>query len=346
MESLVRFWYSRSPLARLAAPLSALSHLVYGVRRVLYRCGALPTTRMRVPVVIVGNITVGGTGKTPLVSWLAVSLQRAGFKPGIVCGAYKATAEGPASVHPSSDPRVHGDEAVLLARAHGCPVWSGPDRLKTAVALTTTHPDVDVLVCDDGLQHLALARDCEIAVIDGTRALGNGMLIPAGPLREPRTRLAEVDAIVVNGAAADIVAGDRSERFTMRLEGETLHNLVDRTRRAGAASFAGRRVAAIAGIGNPARFFEHLRSIGIEHEPRPFPDHHRYAREELETIATEVIVMTEKDAIKCAAFGDDRMWVLPVSAIVSDGLLALVIERIGRHAKRAGPRKAGETREA
>ncbi len=327
----MRFWYCQSPIAYLAAPFALVFLALYHIRRGLYRLGLLRTTRLAVPVVVVGNITVGGTGKTPLALWLVQALKDAGLRPGIVCRSYRARATGPGPVDASADPSLYGDEAVLLARLQTSPVWSGPDRVAAASALAAADPRLDVVICDDGLQHYALHRDCEIVVIDASRGLGNGMLLPAGPLREPPSRLQSVDAIVVNGKGTAHGDWQHGERYAMRLDGETFHSLLEPRRRARACAFNDQRVAAIAGIGNPQRFFEHLRGLGIKFTAHPFPDHYPFSANDLSALDADVVLMTEKDAIKCAPFADQRMWVLPVAAKVSDSLLRLVLMRIGEH---------------
>ena len=291
---VARFWYRRTPLAYVAAPLALVAYCLYWARRVVYRMGLRRVTRLDAAVVIVGNITAGGTGKTPLVAWLAEALKRAGRAPGIVCRSYRAGARVPQHVHATSDPRLCGDEAVLLARLQSAPVWSGPNRVATALALRRAHPDVDVVLCDDGLQHYALARDCEIAVVDAMRGFGNGMLLPAGPLREPRSRLRSVDAVVTH---EDSQVAPSGKRFEMRLAGATFCSLREPSRTASADRFSGKRVAAIAGIGNPERFFAHLRHLGIRFSAHPFPDHHRFEAGDLHALEAEIILMTEKDAI-------------------------------------------------
>lgn len=327
--AITRFWYRRTALAYLAAPIALAAYLLYLLRRAAYRAGLRRVTRLAVPVIIVGNVTAGGTGKTPLVAWLAKALQGAGRTPGIVCRSYRARATGPAAVNPASDPQLQGDEAVLLARRTDSPVWSGPNRVATACALAHAHPEVDVVICDDGLQHYALGRDCEIAVVDGARRFGNGLLLPAGPLREPVARLRCVDAIVWNGEQPPDARSVAVPQFVMRLEGATFYQLVEPARRAGASSFAGRSIAAIAGIGNPQRYFAHLRALGLEFSEHPYPDHHRFQPGDLAALRAEIVLATEKDAIKCAAFADARIWVLPVAATVGEALLGVVVARIG-----------------
>lgn len=330
----MHLWYGGSHFAYLLAPLAGLYGAACLLRRGLYRLGLLAIRRLPVPVVIVGNITAGGTGKTPLTIWLARELHAAGFHPGVVCRSYRAAAREAARVAPTDDPRHAGDEAVLLAARLDCPVYSGPDRAATAVALLALHPDIDVIVCDDGLQHYALARDVEIAVIDANRGFGNGMLLPAGPLREPRARLGQVDAIVINGG--DTNACDLPDRpaFRMDLTGTRFRNVCAPDRMANAAEFTGERVVAIAGIGNPDRFFEQLRTLGIRFDSLVFDDHHAYSTAELACPGYDILLMTEKDAIKCARFGDTRMWALPIDAALPAQLKTHIVDRVTRAAAR------------
>jgi tetraacyldisaccharide 4'-kinase len=282
-----------------------------------------------VPVVVVGNICVGGTGKTPLTLWLADALADSGRKPGIACRAYAASATTAGPVTPRGDPAIKGDEAVLMAMHARCPVWSGPNRARTAAAMLAAHPDIDLVLCDDGLQHYALARDVELAVIDATRGFGNGLLLPAGPLREPIGRLSEVDAIVINGTGSDADLPRGVPRFHMRLTGALFTRVSDPAQTLSPAAFRGRRVAAVAGIGHPDRYFSYLQSLGIAVEPYPFPDHHCYTEEDLLRIQADYVLMTEKDAIKCRHFRDDRLWMLPVSATVDTALVGRILACIG-----------------
>ena len=335
MRGLERLWYRPPRLAYILMPLALLYRSVATMRRRLHRMGALERTRLAVPVVVVGNISAGGTGKTPLVQWLAPRLAHAGRRPAVVTRSYAASAFAPAHVRGDDDPAIRGDEAVLLAATLTCPVWSGPDRRDTARALLQAHPDVDMLLCDDGLQHYALERDVEIAVVDAARGFGNRLPLPAGPLREPLSRLRHVDGIVINGdqPVADLPAD--VPHFTMTLRGTQFRNLVDPGRIETAETFKPLRLAAIAGIGNPARFFAHLHSLGLAFEAHSFPDHHRFRAQDLRFPGADAILMTEKDGIKCAAFRDARMWALPITAETSDALVRLIVERIGRPARSA-----------
>ncbi|MPZ42401.1 MAG: tetraacyldisaccharide 4'-kinase [Betaproteobacteria bacterium] len=332
MQRLGRLWYRPPLLAYGLLPLAWLYRSVDSVRRRLYRRGVFERTRLPVPVVIVGNITAGGSGKTPLVQWLARRLGEAGRRTAIVSRSYAASARVPARVHAGDDPAIRGDEAVLLAATLACPVWSGPDRRETARALLRAHPEIDTLLCDDGLQHYALERDVEIAVVDAARGFGNALPLPAGPLREPLSRLGRVDAIVMNGEQPVAGLPAAVPRFVMTLRGTQFRNLVDPNRVQTAQAFKHMRLAAVAGIGNPARFFAHLRNLDLAFDARSFPDHHRYRADDLRFAAADAILMTEKDAIKCAAFRDPRMWALPVAAETSDALVQLICERIGHAA--------------
>jgi len=263
-----------------------------------------------------------------LTEWLARRLQTLGRSPAVVSRSYAARATGPARVASDADPGLRGDEAVLLAAALACPVWSGPNRRETARALLEAHPEVDTIVCDDGLQHYALARDVEIAVVDAARGFGNRLPLPAGPLREPLARLARVDAIVMHGdtPVQGLPAG--VPVFRMALEPVRLRNLADPARSAPPQSLRGQRVVAVAGIGNPGRFFDALRALGLAFEEHPFPDHHRFSAKDLGFPAADAIVMTEKDAIKCASFADARMWAVTASVTASEELAQLVVERL------------------
>jgi tetraacyldisaccharide 4'-kinase len=300
-------WYSRSPLLLLLLPVSWLFLLLVTLRHLAYRTGVLPSHRLPVPVIVVGNITVGGTGKTPLVIWLVEHLHTLGYRPGLVSRGYGGRSRNwPQQVRPDSDPAMVGDEAVLLARHCHCPIAVGPDRVAAARALLEHHK-VDILISDDGLQHYALQRDLEIAVIDGVRRFGTGYCLPAGPLREPAGRLKSVDLVVANGI------GGRRE-YGMRLKPGPAWLLEDPQQRRELRDFAGSRVHAVAGIGHPERFFTSLAGLGMQIIPHAFPDHHTYRREDFAFATDEhPILMTEKDAVKCRGFGL-WAWVVPVSA--------------------------------
>jgi tetraacyldisaccharide 4'-kinase len=309
VKRLDAYWDSVNGVSLLLLPLAGVFGLVVGLRRLLYRLGVLRSTGFPVPVVVVGNISVGGTGKTPLVIWLTEYLRGRGWRPGLVSRGYGGGARHwPQQVRGDSDPASVGDEAVLLARRGGCPVCVGPDR-PAAVAALLAHSDCDIVISDDGLQHYALRRDLEIAVIDGVRRFGNGWLLPAGPLREPRRRLRSVDLVVVNGAEPH-----RGE-YAMRLRRPEVVPLAGQGGPEPLGRFAGQAVHGVAGIGNPERFFDLLRAQGIVVLAHAFPDHHRFRAEDLVFEDPELpVLMTEKDAVKCRRFAAANHWVVRVDA--------------------------------
>ena len=328
--ALDRDWWRRdlTPRTTLLLPLAWLFGVLAATRRALYRAGLFESTRVAAPVVVVGNLTVGGSGKTPLVICLAQMLAARGLRPGVISRGYARDGATPREVHSDSVPAEVGDEPLLIRRRAGVAVFVGGDRVAAARALLNAHADVDVLLADDGLQHLALARDFEIAVFD-ERGAGNRCLLPAGPLRESLRRAATIDALVFNGDARLDLPG-----FTMRLEPDALYRLIDATQRRAVGAIARPDVvAAVAGIGNPRRFFDTLRGLGLAFSEHAFPDHHVFTRADLVQIQAEHIVMTEKDALKCAGFGDPRIWVLPVSAAVDVRLVDSIMEKLrGRQA--------------
>jgi len=322
MHWLEKQWAQRGLWSILLLPFSWLFGFVVILRRMAYRTGMLKSYRLPVPVVVVGNISVGGTGKTPLVLWLVECLREHGYHPGIISRGYGGTVLQPQGVSAASDPFLVGDEPVLLAKRAHCPIWVGRDRVATGRALLGARPDCDVIISDDGLQHYRLRRDVEIVVVDGQRGFGNGWLLPAGPLREPQSRLREVDAVVANGG--DGVAGHSA----MSLRGESFHNLAEPARTAKAEHFAGLHLHAVAAIGNPQRFFEKLRRMGLTAETHVFPDHHPFRPDDLQIPGADAILMTEKDAVKCAAFSEPHWWYLEVAAEVDAVLLDKILEKI------------------
>ena len=325
-------WERFTPVSALLSPATLLFWVASNARRAAYRLGLLGTTRLVVPVIVVGNITVGGTGKTPLVLWLASLLKSRGRSPGIVCRGYGGTEGPPRAVTADSDPYICGDEAVLLARASSCPVWTGNDRPAAARSLLESN-DCDVVLSDDGLQHYALARDLEICVVDADRVFGNGWLLPAGPLREPPSRLSEVDAVVVHGmdgsgASLSRVRSLNAACLGMKLEPRGFWNLRHPDRRVDAGHFRGKRVHAVAGIGNPERFFRQLREMGMDAREHAFADHHAFEVSDLAFAGTDPVVMTEKDAVKCQRISSDRCWALAVEAVPEPGLEKLVLRKL------------------
>ena len=301
----MKHWDRRGATFWLLWPVSLLFRFSVFVRKVLFKLRVLRSVHPGIPVIVVGNLTAGGSGKTPLVLWIAEFLRAKGWRPGIVSRGYKGKSESPRAATIASDPAEVGDEPVVLARRSGCPVWVGADRVQACAALRAQNAEVDVLVLDDGLQHYALRRDLEIAVVDA-RGFGNGGFLPAGPLREPPSRLRSVDAVVSHGAP---VRG-----YAMQLDGDVLHRMTDARDRQVAAAFAGKKAHAVAGIGDPQRFFRQLASFGIQVVPHPFPDHHPFQPQELEFGDGLPVLLTEKDAVKLRGAARPDWWVLPVTA--------------------------------
>ncbi|MCP4129106.1 MAG: tetraacyldisaccharide 4'-kinase [Gammaproteobacteria bacterium] len=312
MKRLDAYWWDRNGIAIALLPLSWLFCALVWIRRTAYRIRILPTTRLSIPVIVVGNISVGGAGKTPLVVWLAKHLQKLGYRPGIVSRGYGGNAQyWPQQVLPGSDPIAVGDEPVLIARLTNCPVSVGPDRVIAALAMQK-YTECDVIVSDDGLQHYALWRDIEIVVVDGDRGVGNGFCLPAGPLREQVSRLDKVDMVVSNGTAG-------RGRYVMLLKQTEVINLADPTQVKDLDYFADEaKVHAIAGIGNPERFFKQLEMAGLNVVGHEFPDHHKYQPEDLEAINDAPLLMTEKDAVKCQRFAQPHHWFVRVEAELHD----------------------------
>ena len=325
-----RIWYGDSVWRWALWPLSAVFRALVAVRASLYAAGIKRSVRLPVPVVVVGNVTAGGTGKTPLVVWLARELASRGHSPGVVTRGYGGSAErSPRRVTAESPAAEAGDEPVLLAARTGRPVYAGADRVAAARALLRAAPEVDVLVFDDGLQHYRLARTFEIAVVDGARGLGNRLCLPAGPLREPAARLRTVDAIVVNegssagasGAAAnarpDVLASlpDAVLRVPMTLSVTRVYRIADGAE-APLDAFRGRTVHAVAGIGHPERFFRMLETAGITVLRHPLPDHAKLRAEDLPRNPAVPVLTTEKDAVKLRGTAADDVWCVAVEAVV------------------------------
>jgi tetraacyldisaccharide 4'-kinase len=321
---LERVWFSKGLGGFVLWPLAVLFAVIVAIRRVAYRRGWFTAISPACPVVVVGNLTVGGSGKTPFVVWLATALAGRGLRVGIVSRGYGGAARVPTEVTRDSDPRLVGDEPVLLARRTSARVVVARDRIGAARLLAT---EVDLIIADDGLQHYRLARELEIAIIDGRRRFGNGRLLPAGPLREPLARLASVDFLVVNGAGAS--AGE----IPMELVPGAVVRLDDGMRTP-LADYAGREVHAVAGIGDPARFFATLRAAGLRPIEHPLADHAPAEAYRLSFGDGLPVLMTEKDAVKCAGAKLPSLAYVEVSARLPDAdaetLLARVLELVSR----------------
>lgn len=320
-------WYGRRSGGALLLPLAWLFEFISSMRRAAYRAGLFRSARLGTPVVVVGNITVGGTGKTPFTIWLVERLQARGLRVGVVSRGYGRATRGSVVVSPSSTARDVGDEPLLIQRRTGCDVAVAEQRVAAAEALAAR--GIDVLISDDGLQHLALARDVEIAVVDGARKFGNGRMLPAGPLRERPARLATVDAVIVNGGEAE---GGRAPAFAMRIDALEARRVDGSEPGRPLASLSGQPVHAVAGIGHPERFFALLERAGLSTIWHPFADHHEYQPADLQFGDDAPILMTEKDAVKCTAFATSRMHYVPATAVFSpedeQALLDIVLAKL------------------
>lgn len=335
---LLELWYRPRGGPSLLQPLGWAYGAAMRLRHAAYQHAWLPTYRIGKPVVVVGNLTVGGTGKTPLTIWLAQSLKERGLAPGIISRGYRrASSRGgaaPRIVTAGSRWDEVGDEPLMIQQRTDSPIVVAEDRV--AAALRLAAEPVDVILSDDGLQHLRLARDCEIAVVDGARGFGNGRLLPAGPLRERPARLKQVDAIVVNGAAEHTSLSRAAASL------DSVGTVVAMTLALGAAqrlqdgfrapleSFRSAPLHAVAGIGHPERFFRGLRSRGLDLVEHPFPDHHPFTSQELTFPDDGPILMTEKDAVRCVAFATSRMWFVPVTATFDEAQARVLLDAVCR----------------
>jgi tetraacyldisaccharide 4'-kinase len=318
-------WYASRPRPVLR-PLAALYARLMAARRALYERGWLRSGHAGVPTVVIGNLTVGGTGKTPLVLWLAARLREAGRRPGIVLRGYGGSRRAPRLVGAGEEAALAGDEPLLLARRSGCPVATGAHRVQASRVLAGQ--GCDIILCDDGLQHLALRRDLDVLVIDGARGFGNGALLPAGPLREPAARLGLADLVVLHGHDERGVLPPGAAVLHMELAPLPLRRLAD-DEEAPLESLRGATVHALAGIGHPARFFGLLRALGATPIEHPRPDHHHYVRQDL-ALPGHRVVMTEKDAVKCRSLvaGRSDVYYLPVTAVLPEADAARLLGRV------------------
>lgn len=326
-DIIERHWYRTSFtwLTFLLLPFSWLFRLLVAIRYAFYQMHFLKKTDFAVPVIVVGNITVGGTGKTPFVIWLAKRLQNTGYRPGIVSrGVGGKKIFQPYWIDDMADAQYVGDEAILLAKRTQCPMIVCIDRV-AAVKELLQKTNCNIVISDDGLQHYRLDRSMEIIVVDGIRELGNGQLLPAGPLREPVNRLQQADIVVINGKSqlhnpifkSDII---KKKLAHMDLVGDVLFSLSKPGHTVSLNTFANKKIHAIAGIGHPERFFSLLRDYHIQLIEHVFPDHYLYQRDDIYFADNFPVIMTEKDAVKCMGFADQQHWFLPVDAKVSVNL--------------------------
>jgi len=320
IEFVESHWYRRSLswLTLFLLPFSWLFRLLVSIRYFFYRINFKKKYSFKVPVIVVGNISVGGTGKTPFVVWLAEVIQKKGYRPGIVSrGMGGEVLTQPYWVDGNAKPEQVGDEALLLARRTHCPMVVCVDRV-AAVQELLQKTNCNIVISDDGLQHYRLARDVEIVLVDGMREFGNSQMLPAGPLREPLKRLRSVDFIVINGhSELAHSAFKKRHHDQMSLSGDVLFSLLHPNEHVSLKTFENKSVHAIAGIGNPERFFNYLRNQHINIIEHVFPDHYLYKKDDIYFADNLPVIMTEKDAVKCFGFADQRHWCLPVQAQMS-----------------------------
>jgi len=316
-------WYKDHFIGTWLMPFSMVFIDVSRFRRWLYKKGYKTVTQLPVPVVIVGNLTVGGAGKTPLVIYLVEQLQAAGFNPGVVSRGYAGKSEKwPQAVTSGSDVNLVGDEPLLIAQRVSCPIAIGPVRADAAKLLIENN-QCDVIVSDDGLQHYALHRDIEVLVIDGVRRFGNNFCLPSGPLREPQERMRDVDFIICNGGTER-----EDDELLMQLQGDVAINMHTQERRL-LAAFKEQQCHAFAGIGHPQRFFDLLKEQGLICQTHQFPDHYLYTQKDIQFSTADAILMTEKDAVKCRLFATGREWYVPVEAVLDPQAGKRVLSLLG-----------------
>lgn len=325
-------WYAQrrpSPALWLLLPLHALFVWGSALRRWAYRRGWLAQRHLPVPVIVVGNLVAGGAGKTPLVLWISQTLKARGWHPGIISRGYRGAAGDSRAVRSGASAAEVGDEPLLLAQRSGVPVWIGRDRVAAGQALLAAHPEVNVVIADDGLQHYRLGRQVEVVVFDG-RGAGNGWRLPLGPLREPLGRLRSASLLVFNGAESPglIAAAGALPHFGMILRPGRFYRLGHPEIQCVAAGLKGRDLHAVAGMAAPQRFFDTLAALGLEFAAHPFPDHHAYVAADLDFGPGRVVLMTEKDAVKCAGRVAGEVWVLPVQAELPPQLAEVLVEKI------------------
>ncbi|PRC94908.1 tetraacyldisaccharide 4'-kinase [Solimicrobium silvestre] len=330
-SAIMHAWMQRGWLAYLAWPVAQLFGLLLKLRVLMYRLGWLQQQKLAVPVIVVGNIFVGGTGKTPFTQWLLQQLKDAGYTPGVISRGYGSKNDAPCVVLPDSLASQVGDEPILLAQHSACPVVVGRNRADAGRALLAAFPTVNVIIADDGLQHLALARDIEIMLFD-SRGVGNGWLLPAGPLREPITRRRDITVANLN-EGEQISATLPSDTVRMQLKGTRARQLLDANQTRDLSSLDGNlNIIAAAGIGNPERFFTMLRQQGVRFSSLPLPDHFSYTPNPFANLTADMILITEKDAVKCRQLkeiaNDPRIWVVAVEAQIETSVVVKILQKL------------------
>ena len=328
-EILNKQYYIKSSWILILLPLSFIYFLIISFRTWAYKTGIFKSIKLDVPVVIIGNITIGGAGKTPLVIWVLEKLIKIGMKPGLICSGYNSNANSPQEVFNNSEVSDIGDEALMIKLRFqkvnniDIPIFVGKRKVQVGKALLKSYPDINILISDDGLQHYELKRDFEIAVIDEVREFGNKFLIPTGPLREPITRLNKVDAEIVNSRTLKTWR----KAYGMTYFGGVLVNCLQNDHISD-FDVLEKEIVAITGIGNPERFFEQLISSGLKFKKVIFDDHYFFKESDFKDYDDMDIIMTEKDAVKCKSFAKENFWYLPIYADVEEGLFKQMIKKL------------------
>ena len=332
-EILNTQYYKKSSWILILLPLSIIYFLIIFFRSWAYKVGIFKSIKMDVPVVVIGNITIGGTGKTPLVIWLLEKLIKIGIKPGLICSGYNSNAKSPQEVFIDSEVSDVGDEALMIKlhfqKLHNTdiPVFVGKKKVKAGKALLNSYPNISILISDDGLQHYELKRDFEVLIIDGDRKFGNGFLIPAGPLREGVARVNKVDALVLNSPTKNWLDENKNMTYIMTCYCGTLVNCLHSNKIFNPNALE-KEIVAVTGIGNPERFFEQLNATGLKFKKVILNDHHLFTKSDFRDYDDMNIVMTEKDAVKCKNFLQENFWYTPIHTDVDEELLQKLIKKL------------------
>ena len=328
------YWHRYTPLHILLWPLSILFGIFLQLRKLCFWLDIFQSVKLPVPVIVVDSITTEDGGKTPLILWLVDFLQARGLRPGIVTRGYSDNPGTPMVVTDTSDPTVIGGKIMLLAKRCGnnCPVWVGDDRAAVAQALLYANPTCNLIICNDGLQCPRLERNIEIVVADfSEHSLGNGLMLPAGPLRESLDRLENVDAVVTNGKQTEhIDSSDWAPTYNMQLVSETIYSLSDPSNCQLASDLKDKRLYAVADFNNSQEFFDYIQMAGLNAELHSFAEDHRFVQKDFNFPDAEAILMPEENAIQCSEFSDNKLWALPVEALVNNELKALVLRKLRR----------------
>jgi len=323
MKSLDTYWYNSNLVALLLRPLSWFYCLLVYIRKKLYELNLKKSFSVDKPLIVVGNIAIGGSGKTPLLIALCNFLQSKGYEPGVVSRGYGGSVTGVKQVSKNDAASLVGDEPLMIHQKTNVPVVVGADRV-AAVEYLLSHNKCDVVLSDDGLQHYRMARALEICVVDSIRGHGNGYCLPAGPLREPLSRLKDIDIVVYSAVNSDVAASDVD---SYSLEFVALNRL-NSDQQSAVSSLIGKTAHAVAGIGHPARFFQQLRDNGLTIVEHAFPDHHTYQESDFSGWNKECIIMTEKDAVKCGGFSLADAWFVNVQAKFSTSLELKLVDKL------------------